>query len=82
MCVFCKGTKTKEGIERYSVTVQDKVLIINNVPCIECVQCGEKFYSDEVCKNMEEIYMSAKQMDASILEANYEDGANSVRRIS
>ena len=43
MCVFCKGTKTKEVIERYCVTIQDKILIINNVPSIECVQCGENF---------------------------------------
>lgn len=82
MCVYCKGTKTKEVIERYSVTLKDKVLVINHVPSIECVQCGEKFYSDEVSKKLEEIYEAARQINASIIEADYEGGSKSVRRIS
>lgn len=82
MCVYCKGTKTKEVIERYSVTVKDKVLIINNVPGIECIQCGEKFYSDEVSASIEKIYEAAKQTDASIVEADYENGPKSLKRIS
>ena len=82
MCVFCKGTRTKEVIERYCVTIQDKILIINNVPSIECVQCGEKFYSDKVSIGIEEIYESVKQMDASIMEADYEEGPKSVIRVS
>ena len=48
----------------------------------ECVQCGEKFYSDEVSKKLEEIYETAKKMDASIVEADYEKGPKSLRKVS
>ena len=82
MCVYCKGTKTKEVIERYSVTLKDTVMVVNHVPSIECVQCGEKFYSDEVSKKLEEIYETAKKMDASIGEADYEKGPKSLRKVS
>ena len=57
-------------------------MVVNHVPSIECVQCGEKFYSDEVSKKLEEIYETAKKMDASIVEADYEKGPKSLRKVS
>ncbi len=37
------------------VNVQNCTIIIKNVPCLECEQCGEKYYTDEVAERLENI---------------------------
>lgn len=38
------------------------VIVIKNVPCEECEQCGEKFYTDEVAEQLERMVNSAKKL--------------------
>ena len=40
------------------------VIVINNVPCEECEQCGGKFYTDEVAERLEKMVDTAKKTDA------------------
>lgn len=71
MCAFCKGKETTNVKDKYLVTLEDTVLIINNVPTLECVQCGEKFYLDEVSEVLETIINSARTIPAEILMVDY-----------
>ena len=73
MCAFCKGKETKNLLDKYLVTISDTVLIVNNVPCIECVQCGEKFYTDDVSEMLETITNKAREIQAQILMVDYDD---------
>lgn len=55
MCMFCKCKTTKESTTTYMVNYKSNQIIINNIPCIECAECGEKYFSTEVMKKVEMI---------------------------
>lgn len=52
-CFFCKG-KTK--IKNVDVDFRwgDKLFVVQNVPVEVCTQCGERYYSAEVSKQLDE----------------------------
>ena len=57
------------------VTLEHCIIIVRNVPCEECVQCGEKYYSDEVMERLEEIVGQAKLVASEILVTDYQSVA-------
>ncbi|MBR3769071.1 MAG: YgiT-type zinc finger protein [Lachnospiraceae bacterium] len=73
MCVFCKGKEIREVLDKYLVSLGDTVLIVNRVPSMECVQCGEKFYTDQVSEVLENITSKARAIQAEILVVDYEN---------
>lgn len=64
MCVFCKTGNVINSTTTHVVNYKGCLIIIKNVPCDECVQCGEVFLSDEVVVRLEKIVESAKKNDA------------------
>ena len=42
-----------------------------NVPCEECEQCGEKFYTDKVAEQLEKMVESAKKLMQEISVIDY-----------
>ncbi len=69
MCFYCKGTM-KPSTTTHVVNYNGSLIIIKNVPCEECDQCGEVEYSDEVMRRLETIVNSAKKLlqDFSIID--------------
>ena len=53
-CYFCKG-KTK--IKNIDVDFRwgDKLFVVKNVPVEACSQCGERYYSAEVSKKLDNL---------------------------
>ncbi|MBR0061163.1 MAG: YgiT-type zinc finger protein, partial [Selenomonadaceae bacterium] len=51
------------------------LIIIKNVPCVECVQCGEKYYTDEVAQPLDEIISAAKKITQEISVIYYQQAA-------
>jgi acetylglutamate kinase len=51
------------------------VIVIKNVPCEECEQCGEKYYSDEVARRIEKIVNAAKNLMQEISVIDYSKAA-------
>ena len=49
----------------------NSVIIIKNVPCEECEQCGEIFYTDEVAEHLEEMVNDAKKLLQEISVIDY-----------
>ena len=41
---------------------KDCTIIIKNVPCEECEQCGEKYYTNEVAERLEQLVNMAKKL--------------------
>lgn len=72
MCVFCKTNEVIDSTTTHVVDYNGCLIIVKNVPCEECVQCGEVFISDEVAIRLEEIVNSAKKImqDISVLDYN------------
>lgn len=44
--------------------------MIKNVPCEECEQCGEKYYTDEVAARIEELVNTVRNLmqEVSVLD--------------
>lgn len=49
--------------------------IIKNVPCLECDQCGERYYTDEVAEKLEMIVNMAKKFMQEIAVIDYRQAA-------
>ena len=54
MCFFCKG-EMRDGLSNHFVTLGDCMIIVKNVPCAKCEQCGEVVYDDETAMRLESI---------------------------
>jgi YgiT-type zinc finger domain-containing protein len=53
-CYFCKG-KIEEKRVRVDFRWGDELVVIEDVPAEVCQQCGEKYFSPEVYKAMENL---------------------------
>lgn len=62
MCMFCKCDSVKSSLTTHVVNYNGTIIVIKNVPCEECEQCGEKYYTDEVAEKIEKLVDLAKQM--------------------
>lgn len=75
MCMFCKCDTTKTSTTTHVVSYKECIIIIKNVPCIECEQCGEKYYTDEVAERIEKIVTAAKELMQELSVLDYEKAA-------
>lgn len=71
-CFYCKGT-LKESTTTHVVDLGKCLIIVRNVPCLECTQCGETEYTTEVMKRLEQIVQSCREMMTEIMVFNYTD---------
>lgn len=71
MCM-CGSRNTIQTTTNHVVNYKDCVIIIRNVPCEECVKCGETYYSHEVAKKLEQMVSAAKALmqDVSVIDYN------------
>lgn len=69
-CSFCGNTAFKEKHVQYIYKHDEKFLVVNNVPCEECVYCGEQYFKAETLKRIEkdfnDIYTCAKKAQKEI----------------
>lgn len=71
MCMFCKGNVMKDSLTTHVVNYKNCVIVIKNVPCEECEQCGEKYYTDEVTERLESMVDAAKKLMQEIAVIDY-----------
>ena len=71
MCKYCKNDKMINSFTTHVVNYKGYTIIIKNVPCEECAQCGEKFYSNDVALLLEKIVNQAKKQFQEISVIDY-----------
>ena len=71
MCMFCKCDTVTQSLTTHVVNYNGAIIVIKNVPCEECEQCGEKFYTDDVAEQLEKMVDIAKQMMQEIAVLDY-----------
>ncbi|MBO4374539.1 MAG: type II toxin-antitoxin system MqsA family antitoxin [Lachnospiraceae bacterium] len=59
-CFFCKGS-LENGMTNYMLDIDGHFIIIKNVPCHKCSQCGEVSYSGDTVAKIEKIVESLKK---------------------
>lgn len=69
-CFFCKGEMT-DGFDNYMVDIDGHFIIIKNVPCHICKQCGEVSYSGETVARIEVIVEKLKEALTEVAIVDY-----------
>lgn len=69
-CFYCKGD-ISPSTTVYTVQIDNTVIVIKNVPCEECEQCGEIEISHEVMQNIDKIINTAKQLMQEVAVIDY-----------
>ena len=75
MCMLCKCDSVKKSTTTHGVNYKGTVIVIKNVPCDECEQCGEVFYSDETAQRLEEMVNNAKKLLQEVSVIDYQKAA-------
>lgn len=73
-CFYCKGQMT-ETTTVYSVQLGNNVVVVKNVPCLECEHCGEVEFSNEVAQLLDEIVNRAKEALSEVTIIDYQQAA-------
>ena len=70
-CSFCKGDMV-EGTTSYMADLNGHFIIIRNVPCHKCTQCGEVTYSGTVAARLDELVAALEKMMTEVAIIDYE----------
>ena len=71
MCRYCKNSTVVNSTTTYVVNYKNCIIVIKNVPCFECDQCGENYYTDEVAECLEIIVDKVKKLMQEIAVIDY-----------
>lgn len=70
-CYFCKGTTEIRNVD-VDFRWEGKLSVIKDVPVEVCTQCGERYYSAETSKKIDELVQSdtepEKILEVPVLE--------------
>jgi YgiT-type zinc finger domain-containing protein len=69
--MFCKCKEVVPSVTTHVVNYKGCVIVIKNVPCEECEQCGEKYYSEDVARQIEKLVNIAKNLMQEISVIDY-----------
>ena len=72
MCFFCKGVLL-DDITNHFVDLGSSMIIVRNVPCQKCDQCGEVVYSGIIVRRIEQIVKTLKNSLTEIAVVNYSE---------
>ena len=67
---MCKG-EIISSTTTFMVDLGNCIIIVKNVPCSQCSQCGEISYSNEVAKRLEKIVDTLKNTVTEISVIDY-----------
>lgn len=74
-CMSCKYDNMEPGTAAYFAQLKNCYVIIENVPCLKCPQCGEVFYTTSVVEKIEEILESVEKILSKIFIMDYSTAA-------
>ncbi len=69
-CFFCKG-KMENSKTNYMVDIDGHFIIIKDVPCHKCLQCGEVSYSGDTVARIEKIVDGLKKALTEVAIVNF-----------
>jgi len=74
VCIFCQG-KMSEGTTTNFKDLGSCMVIIKNVPCLTCDQCGETVFTGTVARQLENIVSNLKDSLTEIAVIQYSNVA-------
>ena len=73
-CFYCKGEMAK-GMTVFTVELEKCLVVIRNVPCLECTQCGEVEISDETMRSIDRIVGACGKLVQEVAVVDYRQAA-------
>lgn len=70
-CLSCKYGDMKEDRTTYFAPFNNGYVIIENVPCMKCEQCGEEFFTASVAERIDHILDSLEKVASKIFIMDY-----------
>lgn len=71
-CFYCKGDM-ENGTTTYTAELEgQRIVVIKNVPCMKCSQCGETVISGTVAIELEGILKKCRDIMTEVAVLNYE----------
>ena len=70
-CLSCKSGNMEESTTTYTAVLKKCVLIIKNVPCMKCEQCGEVLYNTDILEKIDDIIAMAEKMASEVSIIDY-----------
>ena len=74
-CLVCKNDELQASFTTYFSDIGSCYVIIENVPCRKCKQCGEEFFTASVMKQIDEILAKLKKVSSKIFIVSYKEAA-------
>ena len=74
-CHSCKYGKMEESTTTYFVQLKNCYVIIENVPCLKCKQCGEEYFIASVSEKLDDILDGLEKIASRIFIMDYTSAA-------
>lgn len=74
-CLLCKSDTMNDDKTTYFAQLKNCYIIIENVPCKKCEQCGEVVYSASVLEKIDEILDKVENIASKIFIMDYSSAA-------
>ena len=74
-CLICKADSMVSDRSTYFAQLPDCYVIIENVPCKKCTQCGEVVYSASVMEKIDDLLKTVQALASRILIMDYNRAA-------
>lgn len=71
-CFMCKGELVEKEVN-YVVDLEKTIIIIKSVPARVCIKCDERFFDDDVARNLEKLVNQLKEFDTEVVIVNYKE---------
>lgn len=70
-CTSCKNGTMLEDKTTYFAQLKDCYVILENVPCLKCTQCGEVVFKGSVVEKIDDILDSLEKIVSKISIIDY-----------
>ncbi len=74
-CLICKTGNMIDSKEAYIAQFNGCYIIIENVPCKKCDQCGEVLFSSKVMEKIDDIISNVQNIASKIFIMDYNQAA-------
>ena len=74
-CSVCKNGNIIHSKTAYFANLHNRYLIIENVPCKKCTQCGEEVFPMSVMERIDQIISSVEKLAGKVCVLEYQAAA-------
>lgn len=74
-CFLCKDSATESSTTTYMTSCENCYIIIKNVPCLRCRQCGEEYIDGVTLQKIEQIIEKLKSVLTEIAVVDFRSAA-------